>query len=125
MKALLIISCLLTSNIIISQTNQFDQRLLEKYSQNELVEMQQNNPDRFNSIVYSLDHGFYFVDVPSSKNINDRISGEVTITDINNFNFLMLGINFLENDYQYYKVKNLDKLLVVKSSAHINEEIKK
>jgi hypothetical protein len=106
-----------------AQTSEFDQRLLDKFSIQELDEMKNNAPDQFNSINYVLDNGYYFVDVPKSKDIKARLAGEVVIADINNFNFLLLNINFLDNDYQYFKVKNFDKLLVVKSNNHIQEEL--
>ena len=125
MKTFLIITCLMVTNIFTAQSDKFDHRLLEKFSQNELEDLKQNSPDRFKTIVYCMDHGYYFVDIPDSKNINERISGEITIKDLNNFNFLLLEIPFLENDYQYFKVKGKDKLLVVKSGTHIYEELNK
>ena len=125
MKTILILITLFISNFIIAQTEEFDKRLLDKFSQSELSEMKINSPDRFKTIEYCLDHGYYFVDIPDSKDINERISGEVIIDDINNFNLLLLDITFLENDYQYFKIKNMDKLLVIKSGTHIYEEINK
>ena len=125
MKTFLMIVCLFLSTMISAQNVEFDQRLLEKFSQEELIDLKENSPDRYNTISYCLDHGYYFVDVPEKKNIKERISGEITINDINNFNFLLLDISFLENDYQYFKVKDLDKLLVVKSGTHIYEEMNK
>ena len=125
MKTFLITLCLIVTNFLTAQSDKFDQRLLEKFSQNELEEMKSNSPDRFKTIEYCLDHGYYFVDIPQSKDINERISGEVIINDLNNFNLLLLDITFLENDYQYFKIKNIDKLLVVKSGTHIYEELNK
>ncbi len=123
MKAFLITLCLLFSNFLSAQSNNFDQRLLEKFTQDELENMKINNQIEFNTINYSMDHGYYFVDIPKTKDYNERLSGEVVINDLNNFNFLLLNIDFLEADYQYFKVRNMDKLLVVKSSDHINEEL--
>ena len=40
------------ANIFTAQSDKFDQRLLEKFSQNELEDMKLNSPDRFKTIVY-------------------------------------------------------------------------
>ena len=98
--------------------------LLTKYSQDDLVTMEKNNPDEYNFINYSCKNGYYFVDLPEKKNFNDRIFGNVVIDDIDDFNFLLLDIEFLKDDYKYYTVQNKNVLLVVKSIDHINAELK-
>ena len=98
--------------------------LLTKYSQDDLFTMKKNNPDEYNFINYSSKNGYYFVDLPEKKNFNDRIFGNVVIDDIDDFNFLLLDIEFLKDDYKYYTVQNKNVLLVVKSIDHINAELK-
>ena len=118
------LSLLFFSEFISAQTNHdLTNRLLEKYSNEELAEIKSSDPDLYKFLEYSLDHAFYFVDQPKEKDFSHRIKGEVIIDDVKDFNFLLLDITFLENDYQYFTVKDKNVLLVVKSIAHLSKEM--
>ena len=125
MKAQLLVVILFISNFIFSQTSMdFYERLLERFTVEELTEMKNNNPDQLKIHEYCLDNAYYFTDIPIGKPYKERITSEVNIDDIENFNFFKLDITPLENDYQYFSVKNKNVLLVVKSGNHIFEEMK-
>ena len=62
---------------------------------------------------------YYFAEIPAEKNIEDRLSGTFEITDTSNLDLLQLPIKISKDNYQYYLIKNLDILLVIRSYAHI------
>jgi len=73
--------------------------------------------------IYLKKNGYYFIKIPTKKNYKSRIAGEVIIKDTNEFNIFNLNIDFIENDFQYYFVKNHNLLLVLKSIDFIKKEI--
>jgi hypothetical protein len=101
-----------------------DSILLVKYSKDETTNMEKTNPDSLEFIRYSSLNGYYFVDLPEKKNFNSRISGDVVIDNLESFNFLELNIEFLDDNYKYYTVRDKKVLLVVKSIDHIKAELK-
>ena len=126
MKNIFIASFLILSSFLTAQNNSnYDVRLLELFSENEISNIIEEDPYRIQLIEYCLDHAFYFVETSKSKDFSERISGTVEIDDVENFNFFKLEIEMLENDYQYFKVKDKELLLVVKSGQHISSEINK
>ncbi|MDG2370052.1 MAG: hypothetical protein P8M12_05375 [Flavobacteriales bacterium] len=126
MKNIFIASFLILSSFLTAQNNSnYDVRLLELFSENEISNIMEEDPYRIQLIEYCLDHAFYFVETSKSKDFSERISGTVEIDDVENFNFFKLEIEMLENDYQYFKVKDKELLLVVKSGQHISSEINK
>ena len=126
MKNLLLLTFLLfTASISAQSSTSFDERLLELFSQEELETIQKNEPYRLELIEYCLDNAYYFVEAPKEKDYSTRLSGTVEINDVKNFNFFKLEIQLKENDYQYFKVKDKDLLLVVKSGQHVSTEMNK
>ena len=125
MKIPIIIALLLLSTVFFSQSNtDFDNRLLVKFTKAELIEMKKNQPDRLENYEYCLDNASYFVDVPKGKDYKHRITKELEIKDVNNYNIYALDITPLENDYQYFSVKDKNILLVLKSFKHIQQQLK-
>ena len=126
MKNLFIVSFLIFSATFSAQsTNSYDERLLELFSEQEIKDISNEDPYRIQLIEYCFDNAYYFVETSASKDYSSRISGTVEIDDVKDFNFFKLNIEFKENDYQYYKVKDHDLLLVVKSGQHISAEMNK
>ena len=66
---------------------------------------------------------YYFTEIPNKKNIEDRLSGTIEITDTANLDLLQLPIKISSNNYHYYFVKNLDILLVIRSYDHIKNPV--
>ena len=98
--------------------------LLAKYTKEEIKKMKKSQPEKYEFLRFCTTDGFYFVDIPEKKNFKNRISGNVKIDNIKEFNFLELNIDFLQDDYKYYIVDEKNVLLVVKSIDHINSELK-
>ncbi len=122
MKSKITLFFIFFTSILFAQTS--NDLMLSKYSKVDIEYMKKNNPNEYKFIKYSSLSGYYFVDLPGKKKFNNRITGNVVIDDISEFNFLDLGIDFLKDDYKYYTVQNKKVLLVVKSIDHIEAEIK-
>ena len=73
--------------------------------------------------IYAENKGFIFMNVPSDKDISNRLAGEIVISDTSNIDFSKLDVDFLFDDYQYYFVKNHNILFVLKSVSHLIKEI--
>ena len=115
-----------TSFSAFAQTNKVDERLLAKYSIEELNTLKAENPDEFKFINYCIDNAFYIQDIPQEKlKTNPERIGKIKIADINNINFYALNIDLIENDYQFFAIEGTDKLLVIKSKYHILKELNK
>lgn len=104
----------------------FDERLLEKYTTAELSEMERNSPEEFEFVNLCLTKGFYIANYSSEKATKggkptDEIAGEVVIDDIENINFFELNITPVSNRNQYFKIKGIDKLLVIRAKELIKK----
>ena len=64
----------------------------------------------------------FFQTIINLLSINSRLG--MHLNDLENINFFTLDITILDNDYQYFEIEGSDKLLVVKSRKHIENEIK-
>ncbi len=85
-----------------SQSN-CDTRLLEKYSEQELIHLQNSEPAKFEFINYCLEHAFYLTDLPKEKmqTKNDQI-GSIEIESIDKINFYALDIKLIQDNYQFF-----------------------
>ena len=72
---------------------------------------------------YIEKYGYSFISIPKEKNFRDRIAGEIVINDTNRINFSEINVSFLMHDYQYYYVKNLKLLFVLKSIDHLKKDM--
>lgn len=124
--SLLIITLLFTSLHMVAQSNKIDDRLLVKYSVEELDAIKNEKPTEFIFIKYCLDNAWYLQALPLEKmKNNDGRIGKITIQDITNINFYSLDIEIIKNDYQFFAIEGTDKMLVIKSKDHIIKELNK
>ncbi len=105
-------------------SQEFDDRLLVKYTKEELADIKANDPDQYTFLYDCLNHGFYLANF-KGKSLSKEVRGEIEVKDINNINFFDLGLEPEENRYLYYKIKGHDKLLVIRSVGHIKMEAAK
>ena len=119
---LLALAILVFSAAAIAQD--FDARLLVKYSKEELTKIQKEDPEQFKFLNDCLTYGYYIADL-KGKNPGKEVRGEVELKDLNNVNIFALDLIPEENRYLYYKIKGQDKLLVVRSIGHIKMEANK
>lgn len=102
-----------------AHSQDFDKRLLAKYTEEELSTLQKDNPVEFEFLNKCLDGAVYLADYSPKKGMNKEISGEIGLKDINAINFFELDIELIEDRYQYFKIKGHNKLLVIRAKAHI------
>lgn len=105
-----------------AQSNSFDQRLLSKYTKNELNEMQISNPIAFAYWNFYASNAFQVMDLPDEKSGTHEIKGIVKIQDINSINIFDLHYIPSIKDYQYYRIEGTRKLLVILSEEQIKEK---
>lgn len=109
---------LLTIGFVSAQN--YDTRLLKKFSHEQLLNLEQNDPSTLKRYEYALDHAIYVTDMPAGKNVDLKtiqFQGEGQ-------NFADLGLDILAEN-QYYKIAGQDKVLVVKSIWVLDNELGK
>lgn len=104
--------------------SKYDTRLLVKYSEQELSNLEDSNPAKFEFINYCIEHAFYVSDLPTEKmqSKNDQI-GLISIENIEHINFFALNLNLIQDNYQFFAIEGHNKLLVIKSIDHITKEM--
>jgi hypothetical protein len=98
-----------------------DSRLLQRYSETDLAVLRNETPEKYNLLVYALDHALYTTALPSGK-----IEGLDTPRSLRygeTTNFLDLGLEILTRN-QYIPLLGTDKMLVVKSEWVLLNEMK-
>lgn len=122
---ILVFTLVLFSFGAFAQSNEFDKRLLVKYTIEELSEIKNENPVQFKYLNYCLDKAWYLSPLPKEKmkDKNSRI-GNISIKDINNINFYELNIEIVKDDYQFFAIDGTDQMLVIRSEDHIKKELK-
>ncbi len=111
---------------VTAQSDKIDDRLLVKFSIEELNKLKVENPTEFKFINYCLDNAWYIQSLPieKMKDPKEKI-GLITIKDLNNINFYSLNITIIKDNYQFFAIEGTDKMLVIKSEYHILKELNK
>ncbi len=113
--------CLILISMSSSFAQEIDERLLSKYSQQELETMIETNSNQYDLLDYALDNALYLA------NFNDTKGGDfelITIDPENLPTFIEMNLEITDQN-QYFKIDGVDKLLVVKSTVVLNYEMKK
>ena len=97
---------------------EYDSRLLNSYSAESLNTLKVNDPHKLELLQYALESGMYFTKNASSKNVQ---LPEIEIT-AKDQSFADLGLKITDEN-QYFRVKNEDRMLVVKSFWVLNNEL--
>jgi hypothetical protein len=121
MKHLTMIIFLLIAFSSIGQSLNTDERLLKKFSQEEINGMSEQD---LNFEIYCLDNAFKIQDYSDNKEENNyHLNGLRKIEDLNNVNLEDLKIKITENT-QYFKISYENKVIVVKSLSDLKVEFK-
>jgi hypothetical protein len=118
-KLLLLFAPILLSAYVSAQTA--DQRLLSSYSQQELNEIKTIDPGMINLLNYALDHACYITDLVSGKSA--ELDNPVSVDMNKAVCFVDLGLR-IEDRNQYLPIKGTSKMLVVKSTFVLKNELK-
>ena len=94
---------------------QLDVRLLEKYSKNELIALQKNNPEEYFILVKALDVGITISEIQEGEGKNYIFDGVLDIDPNIKHTFISLGIELKEDRNQYFKFKGTNKIAIVPS----------
>jgi len=115
----LITFCFLFVAFISFSQEKHDARLLERYTNEELTQIQNNNPEEYEIIVHALKVGISIGGIPAEKDIN--FNGELDLDPTQDHTYISLGLVLLENQYQYYKFKGTDMMVVVRPKNLITQ----
>lgn len=104
---------LLAAHMALGQSN-YDKRLLEKYPESQILDLQSSNPEIISYWTYFLDHGYVIADIPAGKE-ND-FTDVIKIRNIDRFNILSLPVGTPGEHPKYYRIQNSQKILVLLSN---------
>jgi len=126
MKKLLVvlISIIFSGSMLFGQNTDFDSRLLVKYSVEELNNIEKKNPSEIRFLLHCIESAQYITPFPEGKKDAVEIIGEMEVRDINDINFFELNVELIQDNYQYYTIKDSNMLLVIKSKDHILKTLK-
>ena len=93
--------------------------LLNSYSNEELESIKENDPGKYDLLIYAVDHATYFSVFDAAKHGSLNLQELPDLTDLPFFTDLKVKI---EDQNQYFYVPQLNKILVVKSEWVLNHE---
>ncbi|MBQ1605916.1 MAG: hypothetical protein IJK62_06550 [Bacteroidales bacterium] len=133
MKKIILLFVLVISVITaFSQVSQIDSRLYAKYSEEELLDMQQNRPYDLEYLNWFVENSYVIKDVANPEALNypklkymdketKMESSEVTEFDAENFNIMEYGFEILARSSNVYLIGNTGKILVFYSSSDLTK----
>lgn len=87
--------------------------LLERYSESELNELKEHQPEEYQILLNALERGVFIGDIPTQKGKEIEFDGTLEVDLTEDHTFISLGLQLKENNYQYYKIKGTNKLVGV------------
>lgn len=121
MKYIIPLFLLLSAHMVQAQSN-YDKRLLEKYPESQILELQSSNPEIISYWTYFLDNGYVIADIPAGKE-ND-FTEVVSIKNLDHFNILSLPVGTPGEHPSYYRIQNSQKILVLLSNDDFVKKFK-
>lgn len=109
----------LLSFSLICTAQKTDETLLKSYSKEELSQLKNADPEKYEILVYALDHGTYVSEYNVEKHGQLKLKELPNIDKIPSFTDLNLKI---ESFNQYFYAPKLAKIVVVKSEWVLNFE---
>jgi hypothetical protein len=130
MKSKLLFSVLAAMLLTINAFSQnFNEKLLSRYSKAELMELKTGNPEQLELLDFFVSEGFHIINMPDKpidyielKKIDTNtgiINHDYMITDadLENFNPLEYNCMYHATEKRFYKAGNTGKLIVVPTSS--------
>lgn len=117
LKKLITLSVFFVAFFSYSQ-KEFDSRLLERYSVEELTTMQKNNPEELKILNRALEVGISIGTIQGGKDKEMPFKGEIEVDLDKEQTFISLGLH-LTNESQYYRIKGTNKFLIVQAKHNI------
>ncbi len=88
--------------------NDFDQRLLERYSEVQIIELQKSNPQILNYWVFFADHSYQIFEISSEK---QNIQLEEIDLDLENFNVLAYDFSEYRKSGAYLRISGTNQMI--------------
>ena len=133
MKKIILLSMLVVSGITaFSQSLAIDSRLYAKYSEEDLLNMQQNRPQDLDYLNWFVENAYIVKEVANPDVLNypklrymdkeTKMEGsEVTEFDAENFNIMEYGFEISAKSSNVYLIGNTGKILVFYSSDDLTK----
>jgi len=100
---------------------QYDSRLLAKYSKKQLKEMANNNAPQLEQLNRFVSQGFQVIDIPAGKEGGQMPSVRLRSIDPKDINLLSLGVDQHEFARTYYRIEGTDKVLMILPVKELQE----
>lgn len=128
MKRIILLTFILMVNLMsTAQSVKADSRLKIKYSVEELQKIETESPSEIAFLNYCIENAFRIADFPSEKKNSEKLKNLETVeeTVLTENNFFNLGVDLLEEQPQYFKIKGTDKLLIIDSEFTVRYKMAK
>lgn len=119
MKTIFILFFLGVSLSAFSQDD-FDKRLLVKFSEEQVLKMKSEHPNVLEYWDFYLDHSYVIVDVPEGKSASEY--PELKFKSADKFNILAHDITMNSTVKKYYQLPGSNQMLVLLSSADFTKK---
>lgn len=116
MKTILILFFLGVSLSAFSQDD-FDKRLLVKFSEEQIADLQKNHVDILTYWSYCLDNSYEVVDMNAGKNL--EMYPEINFKSAEKFNVLEINEKRQKVGKTHFRIKNSNQLLVLDSGDEL------
>lgn len=111
-KSILLVAILVMASIGFSQSSH-DSRLLERYSEEELTELKNSQPEEYTILVNALKRGVFIGEIPTQEGKDIQFDGELDVDPEGEHTFISLGIELKERNYQYFKISGTNMMVGV------------
>jgi hypothetical protein len=115
MNKLIIVFCFFSLSVFCSFGQSFNKELLKSYTKDEISAISKED---ITVIEYAIENAIYFAEIPKEKNI-DFPEIESRGASLNFTDYKLK----IKNENQYFRIKNSDKLLVIKSMYVLKNEL--
>lgn len=103
--------------VMLSAQDNFDQRLLERFTQTQIRDFQQNHPSVLAYWTYFLDHSYTIADIPAQKAV--PFAESISVANVDDFNILAYELPVNRYASTYYRIEGSDKFLILRSGQEI------
>jgi hypothetical protein len=107
----MILSCSLLISAASAFAQNFDQRLESYYTQEQIQDLIENDPETYHFLVNALNKAIFIAEIPQEK-APVQYNGTLFIDPNETHTFLSLGLEITDM-YQYFKIEGTNKMLVV------------
>ncbi len=115
MRSILLTFCLLIGGLAFGQTD-FDERLLAKFSEERINQLQEDQPAVIEYWTYYLDNSYLIIDSKESgKEFNT--DKKLKIKNLNDFNILDMDLTMDRKKSQVFAIAGSDKYLMLLSNS--------